>query len=426
MKFSNCIKALVALVILCIAGCQKSQEDVPKPIASFSLDKSAAVLNEVVTFTNTSQNATIFEWNFGDGNTSTIKNPTHSYSTTGSFTITLSATGEGGNASVSKTITISYPTPVASFTMDKPTAKVGETITFTNTSQNTTIYLWDFGDGNTSTDENPTYSYSSDGIFNITLNATGDGGTNAASTTITIFYPAPIASFTMDKTTANTGEAISFTNNSQFATSYAWNFGDDETSTETNATHSYSATGTFTITLTATGDGGTNTSTKTIEIKLPPYNIVPGDRIGDFKLGYNLTQLKSFITETWGQHLGILMNNGMYLHLLKYNQTGIGFFWESNSVSMYGTDIPDAIYAFTPFQGSTEKGITFGSLLTDVATAYGPPEQISSAGSYSYLTSLGISFWADDTKTKVEEIYIEKPGSTKSSGISFSIREELP
>jgi len=61
-----------------------------------------------------------------------------------------------------------------SFTMDKTNAEVGETITFTNTSQYATSYEWDFGDGNSSTEENPTHSYSSTGEFTITLTANGD------------------------------------------------------------------------------------------------------------------------------------------------------------------------------------------------------------------------------------------------------------
>ncbi len=68
------------------------------------------------------------------------------------------------------------PNPVASFTLDKTSSQIGETIYFVNTSENASNYFWDFGDGNTSTDKNPTYSYSSDGTFTITLTATGEGG----------------------------------------------------------------------------------------------------------------------------------------------------------------------------------------------------------------------------------------------------------
>jgi uncharacterized protein (TIGR02145 family) len=186
MKSINCFKTLVTLFLICIASCQKAGEDLPKPIASFTLSKTSAALNEVVTFTNTSQNATTYEWDFGDGNNSTVKNPTHSYSTIGVFTITLSATGEGGNNSASKTITIIIPAPVAGFTIDKTTAEGGELITFTNTSQNATSYAWDFGDGSTSTSQNVTHSYSDAGTYAVELTAIGEGGTNSTTNTVTI------------------------------------------------------------------------------------------------------------------------------------------------------------------------------------------------------------------------------------------------
>ena len=154
--------------------------------------------------------------------------------------------------------------------------------------------------------------------------------------------------------------------------------------------------------------------------KDPPltFNIYPGVAIGDFKLGDNLQTLKSHITETSGTKASFLVN-GSYWHLLKYNQPGIGFFLETNSMTLNNTDIPHAIYAFSPFDGNTEKGITFGSLLTEVAKQYGVPNQITSDGSYYYTNSLGIAFWADDTKTKVDEIYITKPGSSKNGEIIF-------
>ena len=74
-----------------------------------------------------------------------------------------------------------------SFTMDKTNAEVGETITFTNTSQYATSYEWDFGDGNSSTEENPTHSYSSTGVFSITLTANGEGGSGTAAKSVTIW-----------------------------------------------------------------------------------------------------------------------------------------------------------------------------------------------------------------------------------------------
>lgn len=227
--------------------------------------------------------------------------------------------------------------------------------------------------------------------------------------------------FTFNPESGFVYDTITFTNTSQNANSYSWDFGDDNNSTIQNPTHVYTTAGTFTITLLATGDGGTSTATKTIEITIPPFNIVPGVRIGDFKLSDNFQTLKSFLTETTGLHIIATLSNGKYIHLLFYDNTGIGFAFLTSSYTLYNSDIPDEIFAYPPFEGNTEKGITFESLLTDVVTSYGTPEEISSYGDY-YYNSIGIYFFADETETKVSQIGISIPG-TKSKSLSSILNE---
>lgn len=176
-------RILVCSFLLCsilFSSCEKD------PVASFTVSKSNAMVNEIITFSNTSENASSYLWEFGDGNSSTEENPTHSYSDAGNFTVTLTASGNGIVSFTNKIITIYFPAPAAGFTMDKTEAETGETISFNNTSQNATSYLWQFGDGDTSTEVNPTHSYSSSGSFDITLTATGAGGENSTSKTVTI------------------------------------------------------------------------------------------------------------------------------------------------------------------------------------------------------------------------------------------------
>jgi len=244
----------------------------PEPIASFTASKTSALVAEVITFTNQSDNASTYAWDFGDGTASTSDNPTHAFSSDGAFNVELTATGEGGSNTASQTITVAYPDPVAAFTMDKSSADVNEIITFTNTSENATSYSWSFGDGATSTEVSLTHSYSEDGTFTVQLTATGPGGaTNSASETVTIIYPDPVADFTMDKSVANPGETITFTNESEYAESYSWDFGDGTTSTVTDPTHSYAAVGIYTVQLTATGfNGGTHTYSTAVNIIPPP------------------------------------------------------------------------------------------------------------------------------------------------------------
>jgi len=155
----------------------------------------------------------------------------------------------------------------------------------------------------------------------------------------------------------------------------------------------------------------------------PTFNIVPGVRIGDFKMGDNLQTIKSHLTETTATHILVGIGGGLYIHLLDYEETGIMFSFIINSSTLSDSDIPESISAYSPFKCNTEKGITIGSLLTDVKKEYGTPDEITENGDCDY-NSLGITFFADDaTGTKVLMISIEIPG-TKSKGLSF-IRNEI-
>jgi PKD repeat protein len=318
------------------------------------------------------------------------------------------------------------PAPIASFSASTYSAMVDDLITFTNTSQNATSYNWSFGDGTLSSEQNPTHAYSTAGNFSVQLTATGEGGVSSISNIISIDYPEPVAGFTMDKSTAKIGETIGFTNTSQNANTFLWNFGDGNVSGAVHPTHSYSMTGTFVTTLTATGDGGTAIATGIITIEAAQANIIPGDRMGDFILGNDLEQHFAYINEDQFGWYHEDLGEGVHLHLMEFDTAGIGFFLFTDDVDLYWEDVPVAIYAFDPFVGSTDKGITFGSTLVEVEAAYGTPDEITESGSYSYLGSLGISFWADDaTKTYVDVILIEDPSGTKKGSPLNSIPFEL-
>ena len=195
MTKSSNISVLVFTLILLfttLSGCKEDDTPMPeptpdpKPVAAFHMTKTEALVDEVIQFTNASQHATSFIWDFGDGNTSSEANPEHTYGDAGNYTVKLKAKGAGGEDESTQTIKIAYPAPQASFSMNKTTAEVGEEITFTNTSQNAESFSWDFGDGSTTTQENPTHSFSSKGSYTITLTVTGAGGSSTTSKTIEI------------------------------------------------------------------------------------------------------------------------------------------------------------------------------------------------------------------------------------------------
>ncbi|MCS6928081.1 MAG: PKD domain-containing protein [Saprospiraceae bacterium] len=222
-----------------------------------------------VTFTNTSQGANSFLWNFGDGNTSTAQNPVHRYAQSGTYTVTLTATNPCGSNTSIKTITVVGP-PVANFTATPTSGCSPLTVQFTSTSLgNPTSYAWQFPGGtpNTSSAQNPTVTYNAPGNYDVTLTVTNPYGTHTLTKTNFIqVIPPPTAGFSV---TTN-GLAASFTNSSTHATSYAWNFGDGNSSTAQNPQHTYAQEGVYTVTLIATGPCGVDTFQRAVTIVTPP------------------------------------------------------------------------------------------------------------------------------------------------------------
>ncbi|HLP11664.1 MAG TPA: PKD domain-containing protein, partial [Flavobacteriales bacterium] len=151
----------------------------PTPQASFTVAPNPGCENQDVYFTNTSTNATTYTWSFGDTTGSTAINPSHAYSATGFYSVTLMAYGAGG---CGDTITVApavyiNPTPTADFSYVNVTDPANNgTIVFTNQSTGAISYVWNFGNGNASTEENPTEKYNTFGPFLASLLATNQFG----------------------------------------------------------------------------------------------------------------------------------------------------------------------------------------------------------------------------------------------------------
>ena len=143
----------------------------PPPTASFQGGgQGCAPLT--VQFTNTSVQATNFQWNFGDGSTSSATDPIHTYTVPGTYTVTLTAFGLGGSANtyVQVDSVIVHPNATAYFVLQPTQVVVPSQPVFTyNLSGNATDFQWDFGDGTTSTEFNPVHYYQSAGTFDVML-----------------------------------------------------------------------------------------------------------------------------------------------------------------------------------------------------------------------------------------------------------------
>ena len=254
----------------------------PRPVAAFSINNPGqCLLQNNFVFTNTSSIATgtiTYQWSFGDGGVSTVPTPSHTYLTSGNYTVKLIVTsGSGCKDTLSQPIVV-YAMPVATFTVNNTLGCLtGNAFTFTNTGTAVALatYNWTFGDGNTSAIQNPTYSYSSAGTFSVRLIVTSANGCKDTSFKTINIYPMPVAAFNVNSTgQCISGNSFVFANNSSITTgtiSSQWNFGDGNVSTVTTPTHVYTTAGTYIVKLVVTSALGCKDSTfKTVIVYPKP------------------------------------------------------------------------------------------------------------------------------------------------------------
>ena len=213
-------------------------------------------------------------WDFGDGNTGTAENPSNTYTTAGTFTVSLTATNAAGANTATQTsyITVSA-VPGASFYASETSGTSPFTVQFTDSSTNVpTSWVWDFGDGNTSTAENPSNTYATAGTFTVSLIATNTAGSNTETQTDYITVgDVPEVSFYASETSGTTPFTVQFTDSSTNSpTSWLWDFGDGETSVEQSPSHTYTDPGTYTVSLTAVNTAGSNQATQSDYIEVTP------------------------------------------------------------------------------------------------------------------------------------------------------------
>lgn len=165
------------------------------PVAEFSTGLTIGTAYFDVQFTDLSTNSpNAWYWEFGDGQISRVQNPLHRFQYTGTYTVTLTASNAGGSDKETKvdyiTVTIP-PAPVADFVADDTDVTIPTTVNFTDLSTNKpTSWIWDFGDGETSLEQNPAHIYDTFSTYAVTLTVTNEGGTDGEVKTgyITVSY----------------------------------------------------------------------------------------------------------------------------------------------------------------------------------------------------------------------------------------------
>lgn len=238
------------------------KEDIPAaPVAKFTFVANKAE----ATFTNLSQNAESYSWDFGDGGSSTDKSPKHTYKTPGRYTVVLKALGSGGDASSQQAVEILKAGTQASFSYKL--LEEGK-VQLINESKEADTYLWQIPERSiVSRAKDTTVKFEFKGSYTIKLEAKGFGATDTTSQVITVTSgkeASPIARFTF--TDKGSGK-YAFTNLSVNAVSYRWDFGDGEgESTEESPEYTFSGNGEYNVKLEATGKGGKNTAHQIIKV----------------------------------------------------------------------------------------------------------------------------------------------------------------
>jgi len=273
------------LIVTSASGCRGSSREtavqVSKRTVNFTYNGvTTAPAN--LTFTNktTPDSATRYKWNFGTGDTSSLKNPAFTFKTAGQYIVSLTATNGTCTTTYWDTVTITTPACnlIARFTHSGATTAPAN-LTFTNktTPDSATRYKWNFGTGDTSSLKNPAFTFKTAGQYIVSLTATNGTCTTTYWDTVTITTPACnlIARFTHSGATTAPAN-LTFTNKTtpDSATRYKWNFGTGDTSSLKNPAFTFRTAGQYIVSLTATNGSCTSTFWDTVRITPPACNLI--------------------------------------------------------------------------------------------------------------------------------------------------------
>lgn len=225
-----------------------------KPIISFTSSPIFSCNTPLnVNFTNTSITSGLvnYHWNFGDGGASSAVSPIHTYTSAGSYPVTLTINQNGCKDSITVPNKVVIQSSNVNFSTNVSSICLGQVITFTNTSvPSSATSNWNFGNGQTSSLLNPTYTYTAAGTYTVSLSSIDINSCSGNKTHTITVNPSPITQFSADTLLAcSVPFTVNFKNLSVGASQYKWDFGDGSSSIVQNPIHTFTSTGTFTIKL---------------------------------------------------------------------------------------------------------------------------------------------------------------------------------
>ncbi len=255
----------------------------------------ASFTNEVngnsVQFFSTTEAVVSYHWDFGDGTESGAESPTHIYEQEGTYVVTLLVQGVCGEGSFVNEVTIDTGLPIVGFNFDGAEGCSPLTVQYFNSSTNADSLYWEFPGGlpENSSVENPVVFYSEAGVYSASLFAFNQNGNSTLTQVdVVIVSDIPVVAFEINMD----GDSVSFTNQSNNADTYFWDFGDGTSSEEEHPTHNYEVIGSYLVTLTATNACGAAEISEEVSIidgvgeleQLTSFEVYPVPNRGIFSL----------------------------------------------------------------------------------------------------------------------------------------------
>jgi PKD repeat protein len=272
-------------LITSIPGCsdvlsQNVTVSLPGPTAGFNVVGQCATRD--ISFTNSSSGDILgYQWDFGDGNTTSSTSPTHVFENIGVFPITLKTSATNGCISTATKDVAVYSQPAPTFTIDLPPFSCSGTpsqfhdITGSFPDSNIQTWNWTFGDTGTGTGKNPTHTYATAGPYNVNLSVTTDKGCSGNVTQPVTITQSPTAAFDIDPACINQTTKLKDTSTGTIS-GWQWKIGTVTYNTQ-NPTHTFTVSGGYSVQLNVTGQNNcVNTITKQV--------VVPVVAIPDFAI----------------------------------------------------------------------------------------------------------------------------------------------
>ncbi|HEY9523064.1 MAG TPA: PKD domain-containing protein, partial [Thermopolyspora sp.] len=228
---------------------------------------------------DTDGTVTAWRWDFGDGGSSTQRNPSYTFAAAGTYQVRLTVTdNRGGQGTTTRQVSVEAPgnaPPTADFNWSCTALDCAFTDASTDGDGGITAWAWAFGDGQTATEQSPLHGYGGENTYAVSLTVTDDEGAQASvSKQVTVRLPGSNANPVADFTVTCTNLACVFTDRSTDdgdVASWSWSFGDGATSTAQNPSRTFASAGTYNVTLTVTDDeGATNQHSAPVSVTAPP------------------------------------------------------------------------------------------------------------------------------------------------------------